>query len=130
MAAPVQLMQSATCAKPRTDEYPGPFGFEIQIDGGSSRKQRVVPIDIKWMRTMLMRALDTSLLMATTAQFFYLSKASRRHHFFIGGLCFMTMALILLIIIMGSSQAFSSDKRFRTRDIAGSQRRIGNTELQ
>jgi len=44
MTEPMEDMPSPTCAMPTTDEYPGPYGFEIQIDGRSSGKNWVVCI--------------------------------------------------------------------------------------
>ncbi|XP_021937453.1 cellular tumor antigen p53 isoform X2 [Zootermopsis nevadensis] len=42
----MKLMSSPTCAMLTTDEYAGPFGFEIQIDGGSSGKQWMFSYDL------------------------------------------------------------------------------------
>jgi hypothetical protein len=37
-------MPSPTCTMPSTDEYPGPYNFEIQIDSRSAGKKWMVGI--------------------------------------------------------------------------------------
>lgn len=46
LVAPLQSTPSPTCAMPATEEYVGPYGFEIQVDGRSSGRNWVFSYEL------------------------------------------------------------------------------------